>query len=91
MRVDVETTVTNESQQRNARILGKLEGQNPAGSVKDRIAKQMILEAEADGTLKPGDEQFDAGRLGAVDIRGDNILLGEPFTFTEDNIDRFDF
>ncbi len=37
------------------RILAKMESQNPAGSVKDRIAKQMILEAEADGTLKPGD------------------------------------
>jgi [CysO sulfur-carrier protein]-thiocarboxylate-dependent cysteine synthase len=36
------------------RILGKLEGQNPAGSVKDRIALQMIKEAEADGTLQPG-------------------------------------
>jgi [CysO sulfur-carrier protein]-thiocarboxylate-dependent cysteine synthase len=36
------------------RILGKLEGQNPAGSVKDRIAKAMIEEAEADGTLTPG-------------------------------------
>ncbi len=36
------------------RILAKLEGQNPAGSVKDRIAKAMIDEAEADGTLKPG-------------------------------------
>ncbi|MGZ4729308.1 MAG: PLP-dependent cysteine synthase family protein [Acidimicrobiales bacterium] len=36
------------------RILGKMEGQNPAGSVKDRIALKMILEAEADGTLKPG-------------------------------------
>jgi cysteine synthase B len=36
------------------RILGKLEGQNPAGSVKDRIALQMITEAEADGTLTPG-------------------------------------
>jgi [CysO sulfur-carrier protein]-thiocarboxylate-dependent cysteine synthase len=36
------------------RILGKMEGQNPAGSVKDRIALNMILEAEADGTLKPG-------------------------------------
>ncbi len=32
----------------------KLEGQNPAGSVKDRIAKAMIDEAEADGTLTPG-------------------------------------
>ena len=36
------------------RIIGKMEGQNPAGSVKDRIARQMILEAEADGTLTPG-------------------------------------
>ena len=32
----------------------KLEGVNPAGSVKDRVARQMILEAEADGTLEPG-------------------------------------
>jgi cysteine synthase B len=36
------------------RILAKMEMQNPAGSVKDRIAKAMILEAEADGTLTPG-------------------------------------
>jgi len=36
------------------RILAKLEGQNPAGSVKDRIARAMIAEAEADGTLAPG-------------------------------------
>jgi cysteine synthase len=36
------------------RILGKMEGQNPAGSVKDRIAKSMIEEAERDGVLKPG-------------------------------------
>ena len=36
------------------RIVAKLEGQNPAGSVKDRIAKAMILAAEADGTLRPG-------------------------------------
>lgn len=32
----------------------KLEGVNPAGSVKDRVAREMILEAEADGTLEPG-------------------------------------
>src|SRR3954452_25021054 len=38
----------------DVRILGKLEGQNPAGSVKDRIARAMIAEAEADGTLQPG-------------------------------------
>lgn len=36
------------------RILAKLEGQNPAGSVKDRIAKAMIDAAEADGSLRPG-------------------------------------
>ena len=36
------------------RILAKLEGQNPAGSVKDRIAVAMIDAAEADGTLSPG-------------------------------------
>jgi cysteine synthase B len=36
------------------RILVKLEGQNPGGSVKDRIAKYMIEAAEADGTLTPG-------------------------------------
>ncbi len=37
-----------------ARILGKLEYFNPAGSVKDRIAKSMIDDAEARGVLKPG-------------------------------------
>ena len=36
------------------RILAKLEGQNPFGSVKDRIAKKMIEEAEKNGTLSPG-------------------------------------
>lgn len=35
-------------------LLAKLESQNPAGSVKDRIALNMVLEAEADGTLSPG-------------------------------------
>jgi len=37
-----------------ARILIKLEGVNPAGSVKDRAAKSMIEEAEKDGSLSPG-------------------------------------
>ena len=35
-------------------IFGKLEGANPSGSVKDRIARQMIEEAEADGRLRAG-------------------------------------
>ena len=38
----------------NVRIYGKLEGQNPFGSVKDRIAKSMIEHAEKDGSLVPG-------------------------------------
>ena len=36
-------------------ILGKLEGNNPAGSVKDRPAMSMIRRAEERGTIKPGD------------------------------------
>src|SRR5262249_4223448 len=38
----------------DVRILAQLEGQNPAGSVKDRAAKPMIEEAEKDGRLRPG-------------------------------------
>ena len=36
------------------RLVAKLESANPTGSVKDRIAKAMVLDAEADGTLGPG-------------------------------------
>jgi ABC-type sugar transport system substrate-binding protein len=43
------------------------------------------------GTLKPGDTEFKAGTLGKMEVRGDNVLLGVPFTFTKDNIDGFDF
>ncbi len=38
----------------SARLLAKLEGFNPAGSAKDRVAKSMIDDAEARGLLKPG-------------------------------------
>jgi cysteine synthase B len=38
----------------NVQIYGKLEGQNPTGSIKDRIAKAMIETAEASGELEPG-------------------------------------
>ena len=41
--------------QLGARLLAKLEYLNPAGSVKDRVALQMILDAEEKGLLKPGD------------------------------------
>lgn len=46
--------VSNLSPNANVRILAKVESQNPAGSVKDRIARKMIAEAEADGVLTPG-------------------------------------
>ena len=46
--------VSNLSPNPEVRIIAKLEGQNPAGSVKDRIAKAMIDRAEADGSLRPG-------------------------------------
>ena len=38
----------------NVRIYAKLEGQNPGGSAKDRIARKMVELAERDGVLKPG-------------------------------------
>ena len=47
--------------------------------------------ALAAGTLEPGATSLQAGRLGDLAIRGDNILLGEPFMFTKENIDEFDF
>ncbi|MGM9571337.1 MAG: pyridoxal-phosphate dependent enzyme, partial [bacterium] len=48
--------VTNYEKKRNlkATILAKLEYFNPAGSVKDRIAKAMVDDAEKKGILKPG-------------------------------------
>ena len=42
------------SPKRSVRIYAKLEGQNPTGSVKDRIAKYMVERAERDGRLSPG-------------------------------------
>jgi rhamnose transport system permease protein len=48
-------------------------------------------QAVALGTLKPGDKETTAGRIGRVEIAGDNILLGKPFTFTKENIDKFNF
>jgi len=47
--------------------------------------------ALAKGELKPGATSFNAGRLGQMEIKGDNILLGKPFIFNKDNIDQFDF
>ena len=43
-------------------VLGKLEGNNPAGSVKDRPALSMIAEAEKRGDIRPGDTLIEATR-----------------------------
>ncbi|MDQ6677681.1 MAG: substrate-binding domain-containing protein [Acidobacteriota bacterium] len=47
--------------------------------------------AAARGTLKPGATQLAAGRLGTVQVQGDNVILGAPFIFNQANIDRFSF
>lgn len=66
-------------------ILGKLEGNNPAGSVKDRPAISMIKRAEARGQIKPGDSLIEAtsGNTGialamAAAIRGYRMILIMP-------------
>ena len=74
-----------ENARRNNVILGKLEGNNPAGSVKDRPALSMIAHAEARGRIKPGDTLIEAtsGNTGialamAAAIRGYRMILIMP-------------
>ena len=71
--------------QRGNVILGKLEGNNPAGSVKDRAAISMIRRAEERGEIKPGDTLIEAtsGNTGialamAAAVRGYRMLLIMP-------------
>lgn len=66
-------------------ILAKLEGNNPAGSVKDRPALNMIVRAEARGDIKPGDTLIEAtsGNTGialamAAAMRGYKMVLVMP-------------
>jgi ribose/xylose/arabinose/galactoside ABC-type transport system permease subunit/ABC-type sugar transport system substrate-binding protein len=51
----------------------------------------LTAKAVVDGSLKPGDRTFEAGHLKTVNLEGDNVLLGKPFSFTKGNIDQFDF
>ena len=70
---------------RNNVILGKLEGNNPAGSVKDRAAMSMLRGAELRGQIKPGDTLIEAtsGNTGialamAAAILGYKMILLMP-------------
>ena len=74
-----------DNRRRNNVILGKLEGNNPAGSVKDRPALSMIRRAEERGTIKPGDTLIEAtsGNTGialamAAAMRGYRMVLVMP-------------
>lgn len=51
----------------------------------------VAAEAIANGNLKEGATEFEAGRLGTIKISGDEILLGPPLLFNKENIDDFDF
>ena len=72
-------------------ILLKLEGNNPAGSVKDRPAYNMILQAELRGDIKPGDTLIEAtsGNTGialamVAAIKGYKMVLVMPETMSEE-------
>jgi len=75
-------------------VLVKLEGNNPAGSVKDRPALNMILQAEARGTIKLGDTIIEAtsGNTGialamAAAIKGYKMILIMPDNSTQERKD----
>ena len=72
-------------------ILGKLEGNNPAGSVKDRPAMSMIREAESRGAIQPGDTLIEAtsGNTGialamAAAVKGYRLKLIMPSNQSEE-------
>ncbi|EGR1308523.1 cysteine synthase CysM [Vibrio cholerae] len=75
-------------------VLVKLEGNNPAGSVKDRPALNMIVQAEARGSLQPGDTIIEAtsGNTGialamASAIKGYKMILIMPDNATQERKD----
>jgi len=76
-----------------ARIVVKVEGENPTGSMKDRMAQAMVARAEGDGRLKPGDTIVDytGGSTGAslalvAVAKGYRIKLVTSTAFSEEKL-----
>lgn len=81
------------TQGRNNTILVKLEGNNPAGSVKDRPALNMITAAEARGDIKPGDTLIEAtsGNTGialamVAAVKGYHMILIMPENMSAERV-----
>ena len=73
--------------------------------VKEGVAESIVLwntldlgyltvyaaNALSTGALKAGAAEMNAGRLGKIEVVGDEVRLGAPFIFNRENIDRFNF
>lgn len=78
----------------SVRLFAKLESQNPTGSVKDRIAREMIERAEAEGTLQPGMTVLEStsGNTGIAlamvgQVKGYRVRVVMPENLTPERVD----